>query len=174
MTSFVFYIVAILLVTAAIGVMVMRDVFRAGIFLILSFFCVAGIYVLLNADLLAGIQVLVYVGAIGILLMFAIMLTQNIEVGNPVGRLNLPSLLVAVAVLGFMMYVIVAQDWDQLSLQQIGDVAHVPIDGPTTRGIAEALFDKDIGFVLPFEIASVLLLAALIGAVVLVRSKDEK
>jgi len=170
MTSFVFYIIAIILVAAAVGVMVMRDVFRAGLFLILSFFCVAGIYVLLNADLLAGIQVLVYVGAIGILLMFAIMLTQNIEVGNPAGSLNLPSLLVALAVLGFMMYVIVAQDWGMLSTT--GQAISVKVDDSTITGIAQALFDKDIGFVLPFEIASVLLLAALIGAVVLVRSKE--
>ncbi len=171
MTSAVFYIIAVILVASTIGVMKMRDVFRAGLFLILSFFCVAGIYITLNADLLAGVQVLVYVGAIGILLMFAIMLTRNIETGNPAGRLNIPALLVSLVVFGLMIYVIVAQDW---SLAQIGEAVTVNIDEPTTKGIATALFDKENGFVLPFEIASVLLLAALIGAIVLVRSKDEE
>lgn len=170
MTSAVFYIIAIILVASAIGVMRARDVFRAGLLLILSFFCVGGLYITLNADLLAGVQVLVYVGAIGILLMFAIMLTRNIETGNIAGRLNIPALLTSLIVLGFMMYVIVAQDW---GLAQVSG-AVVNVDEPTTEGIAQALFNKDSGFVLPFEIASVLLLAALIGAIVLVRSKDEK
>ena len=170
MTSAVFYIIAIILVASAIGVMRARDVFRAGLLLILSFFCIGGLYITLNADLLAGVQVLVYVGAIGILLMFAIMLTRNIETGNVAGRLNIPALLTSLIVLGFMMYVIVAQDW---GLAQVSG-AVVNVDEPTTEGIAQALFNKDSGFVLPFEIASVLLLAALIGAIVLVRSKDEK
>ncbi len=219
MTSAVFYIIAVILVASTIGVMRMRDVFRAGLFLILSFFCVAGIYITLNADLLAGVQVLVYVGAIGILLMFAIMLTRNIETGNPAGRLNMPALLVSVVVFGLMMYVVVAQDWDASGFKaefdekdhtpsivreidgdekEIVDIGVVmPIEVPSvnedgnitydengeiilesnsgsTSYVAEALFDKENGFVLPFEIASVLLLAALIGAIVLVRSKDEE
>ena len=216
MTSFIFYVISIILVIAAIGVMRVRDVFRAGLLLILSFFAVAVIYITLNADFLAGVQVLIYVGGIGILLMFAIQLTQNIETGNTENKFKMSAFIVAIIFMGTMMYVVLAQDWQALRYDVQFDADHTPSvvrqlntgeveevqlgvlmpdnllmedengnpilneDGEqemesvqgSTEYIADALFNKDNGFVLPFEIASVLLLAALIGAIVVVRNKD--
>jgi len=167
-----FWILAVVMVIAAVGVVLLRDIFRAALLLVLCFFTVAGIYITLNADFLAAVQVLVYIGAIGILLMFAIMLTRNIREGNPFNRLNMPALVLALLVLATITGVVIATDWATVS--GVPDVVTSELDQPTTSHIAKALFDKDGGFVLPFEIASVLLLAALIGAVVLVRRKENE
>jgi len=172
-TEIAFWILALVMVGAALGVVLLRDIFRAALLLVLCFFTVAGIYITLNADFLAAVQVLIYVGAIGILLMFAIMLTRNVQRGNPFNRLNGPALLLAFLIMIIIISVVAATDWPSITAvpqQAVG----VAVDEPTTGHIAEALFSKDNGFVLPFEIASVLLLAALIGAVVLVRRKDKE
>ena len=164
-----FWILALIVVGAALAVVLLRDIFRAALLLILCFFTVAGIYITLNADFLAAVQVLIYAGAIGILLIFAIMLTRNVKEGNPFNRLKLPALLVALLVLATVIGVVVGTDW--ATVKDVPQAVEVPIDQPTTGYIAKALFDQSNGFVLPFEIASVLLLAALIGAVVLVRDR---
>jgi NADH-quinone oxidoreductase subunit J len=164
-----FWILAVIIVGAALAVVLLRDIFRAALLLILCFFTVAGIYITLNADFLAAVQVLIYAGAIGILLIFAIMLTRNVKEGNPFNSLKLPALLVALLVLATIIGVVVGTDW--ATVKEVPQAVEVPIDQPTTGYIAKALFDQSNGFVLPFEIASVLLLAALIGAVVLVRDR---
>lgn len=168
-----FWIIAIVMVVSALAVVLLRDVFRAALLLILCFFGAAGIFILLNADFLAAVQVLVYVGAIGILLMFAVMLTRNLRQGSPFNRTSGPALLVAVLLLAIIVAVVAATDWPTYVQAEVPQAVTVELDQPTTTGIAQALFDRDIGFVLPFEIASVLLLAALIGAIVLVRSRDK-
>jgi NADH:ubiquinone oxidoreductase subunit 6 (subunit J) len=167
-----FWILSPLMVGAALAVVLLRDIFRAALLLVLSFFAVAGIYVTLNADFLAAVQVLIYAGAIGILLIFAIMLTRNVKEGNPFNRLKIPALIVSLLVLATVIGVIVSTDWTTVS--KVSQSVVVPINQPTTGYIATALFDQSKGFVLPFEIASVLLLAALIGAIVLVRDRNNK
>jgi len=171
-TEIAFWILAIITVCAALAVVLLRDIFRAALLLVLCFFTIAGIYITLNADFLAAVQVLVYIGAIGILLMFAIMLTRNVREGNPFNRLKIPALILALLVLATIVGVVVATDWTTVS--GVPEVVSSELDQPTTSNIASALFEKEGGFVLPFEIASVLLLAALIGAVVLVRRKENE
>jgi len=171
MIEVAFWIIAIVLVGSALAVVLIRDVFRAALLLIMCFFAVAALYITLNADFLAAVQVLVYVGAIGVLLIFAIMLTRDLRHGNPFNRISGPALLLALLVLATIVGVVIGTDWDAVS--QTSNAVNVPVDEPTTSHIAEALFNQDNGFVLPFEIASVLLLAALIGAVVLVRHKEK-
>jgi NADH-quinone oxidoreductase subunit J len=174
----VFWIVAVVLVASAVAVVMLRDVFRAALLLVLSFFAVAGLYILLNADFLAAVQVLVYVGAIGILLMFAVMLTRNVQRGSPFSRISGPALVVALLIMATIVSVVVTTDWEAIDAQEYAQIAPqavtVEVDSPTTGVIADALFDKENGFVLPFEIASVLLLGALIGAVVLVSRKEKE
>jgi len=171
MIEFAFCIIAIVLVGSALAVVLVRDIFRAALLLIMCFFAVAALYITLNADFLAAVQVLVYAGAVGILLIFAVLLTRDLRQGSPFGRINKPALLLALLVLATIIGVVVATDWNNVST--VSQAVEVPIDEATTSSIAEALFSQDGGFVLPFEIASVLLLAALIGAVVLVRSKEK-
>jgi NADH:ubiquinone oxidoreductase subunit 6 (subunit J) len=164
-----FWILAPIMVGAALAVVLLRDIFRAALLLILCFFTVAGIYITLNADFLAAVQVLIYAGAIGVLLIFAIMLTRNLKEGNPFNRLKLPALIVALLFLATVIGVVVSTNW--ATVTGVSQAVEMPVDQPTTGYIATALFDQSKGFVLPFEIASVLLLAALIGAIVLVKDR---
>jgi NADH-quinone oxidoreductase subunit J len=157
------------MVGAALAVVLLRDVFRAALLLILCFFTIAGIYITLNADFLAAVQVLIYAGAIGILLIFAIMLTRNVKEGNPFGRLKIPAFLVSLLVFATIVGVVVSTNW--ATVTGVSQGVEVPVGSATTGSIATALFDQSKGFVLPFEIASVVLLAALIGAIVLVRDR---
>ena len=156
-----FWVLAVVSVSAALAVVLMRDVFRAALFLALCFFSVAGIYVTLSADFLAGAQVLIYVGAIAVLIIFVIMLTRESRQGSPSGRLRLPAILIGLFFLITMLFVVLNTDWHV--------VAEPPAESATTA-IAQALFSED-GFVLAFEIAAALLLAAVIGAIALVRDK---
>jgi len=140
-------------------VVLLRDLFRAALLLVLCFVAIAGVYITLHADFLAAVQVLIYAGAIAILLIFAIMLTREVQRGNPFNRLHLVALLFSGLLLAALVWVVLATDWQLSSLE--------PVE-PTTAAIAESLFDT---YVLPFEVASVLLLAALIGAIVLARER---
>jgi NADH:ubiquinone oxidoreductase subunit 6 (subunit J) len=169
MIELAFWILTLVMIGAAVAVVLLRDVFRAALLLILCFFSVAGIYITLNADFLAAVQVLIYAGAIGILLIFAIMLTRNVKEGSPFNRLSKPALLVSLLVLATIVGVVVTTDWSTVT--EPSNAVTMPVGEPTTSYIARALFDSESGFVLPFEIASVLLLAALIGAIVLVRDR---
>ena len=180
----VFWIMAGVGVASALAVVMERDIFRAALFLVMSFLVVAGLFVLLNAEFLAVVQVLVYVGAISILLIFAIMLTRNVHEGNPFNSFQLPALVLSTMVLAAIAFVVVNtewHDWDRLGLQVLpgasGEVFSGTeqgiknVFGNTTQVIARLLM-RD--FVLPMEAASVVLLAAVIGALALVREREDE
>lgn len=169
-------------VAAAAAVVLMRDVFKASLLLVVSFLAIAGLFVLLNAEFLAVVQVLVYVGAISIIIIFVIMLTRNVADGNPSNNARIPALVLSALLLSAIVYVSVNTQWnefDQLGLSVLpGDAAEGLSDtelgirdvfGDSTQVIARLLL-RD--FVLPFEAASVLLLAAVIGALALIRERE--
>jgi NADH-quinone oxidoreductase subunit J len=156
-----FWILAVICVGAALAVVLLGNVFRAALRLIVCFLAVAGIYVTLSAGFLAAVQVLIYVGAIAILIILAIMLTREVQRGSPFGKLRVPALIVAILTLGVISYAVVATPWQ---------VSSVPPLEPTTPAIAGRLFG-DGGFILPVEIVAVLVLAAILGAIILVREK---
>ena len=156
-----FWALAVIGILAALGVVLIRNVFRAALSLILCFITMAGIYITLHADFLAAVQILVYVGAISILIIIAIMLTRDVQHGSPSNRLRIPALIVAILFMGAMTYAMLNTQWQVSSLAP---------QAPTTTALAGKLFGAG-GFLLPLEIAPVLLLAALIGAIVLVREK---
>jgi NADH-quinone oxidoreductase subunit J len=156
-----FWILAVICVGAALAVVLLGNVFRAALSLIVCFLAVAGIYVTLSAGFLAAVQVLIYVGAIAILIILAIMLTREVQRGSPFGKLRVPALIVAILTLGVISYAVVATPWQ---------VSSVPPLEPTTPAIAGRLFG-DGGFILPVEIVAVLVLAAILGAIILVREK---
>jgi NADH-quinone oxidoreductase subunit J len=163
-----FWILAVVCVGSALAVVLLRDIFRAALFLVLCFFVIAGIYLTLNADFLAGVQVLIYVGAIAVLIIFAIMFTRETQQGNPSNRLKIPVLLLALLLLGTMIFSMVDTTWPPIT--GISEEAQLSEGEPTTSGIADLLFGEN-GFILPFEIAAVLLLAAIIGAIVMARER---
>lgn len=156
-----FWILAVVGVIAALAVVLLGDVFRAALSLVLCFLTVAGIYITLSADFLAAVQVLIYVGAISVLIILAIMLTREVQRGSPANRLRIPAFIVAILFFGGVTYALLNTTWQ---------VSATPPLEPTTPAIAGLLFSEG-GFILPVEIAPILLLAAIIGAIVLVREK---
>ena len=159
--SIAFWILAIVGVAAALTVILLRNVFRAALVLILCLLTVAGIYVTLSADFLAAVQVLIYVGGISILIILAIMLTREVQRGSPANKLRIPAFIVAAIFLGVMIFTLVNTPWQ---------VSTLPPLEPTTSALAGKLLGEG-GFILAVEIAAVLLLAAILGAIVLVREK---
>jgi len=156
-----FWILAVVGVLAALAVVSLRDIFRAALALILCFLAVAGIYITLSADFLAAIQILVYVGAISILIILGIMLTREVQRGSPSNKFRIPAFLVAALFLGVVAYALFSTTWQVSTVEPLT---------PTTQALAGKLFGED-GFILSVEIAAVLLLAAILGAIVLVREK---
>jgi NADH-quinone oxidoreductase subunit J len=159
--SVAFWILAVVGVVAALAVVLLGDVFRSALSLVLCFLAVAGIYLTLSADFLAVVQILVYVGAISVLIILAIMLTRDVHKGSPANRLRIPAFFVAALFLGGVIYAMLNTNW------QVSSAAPL---APTTPAIAGLLFG-DGGFILPVEIAPILLVAAIVGAIVLVREK---
>ncbi|MFC1920792.1 NADH-quinone oxidoreductase subunit J [Chloroflexota bacterium] len=156
-----FWILAIVGVIAALTVVLLRNVFRAALALILCLVTVAGIYITLSADFLAGVQILVYVGGISILVMLAIMLTREVQSGSPSNKYRIPAFFITAVFLGVMIYAMIATPW-QIS-------ATPPLE-PTTAALAGKLLGEG-GFILAIEVAAAMLLAAILGAIVLVREK---
>jgi NADH-quinone oxidoreductase subunit J len=156
-----FWIMAVVAVAAALGVVFLRNVFRAALMLILCFIAVAGLYVTLSADFLAAVQILVYVGAISVLIILAIMMTREVQRGSPVNKMEIPAAVVATVLLVILVYTVTNTPWKI--------AAEAPLT-PTTVPLATRLFSEN-GFILPVEIGAVLLLAAILGAIVITREK---
>ena len=161
MLEIVFILLAVIAVASAVAVIVVRDIFRAALCLILLFMTVAGIYLLLHADFLAIVQILVYVGAISILIIVAIMLTRDARQGQPLGNLKYPAVIVAASLLGVIVFGIVNTAFvmpDNAPLQE------------TVKPLGKALFG-DSGYLMNVEIAAVMLLSAILGAIAVIREK---
>ena len=234
----VFWILAVVAVGAALGVVLVKDLFRAALLLVVVFVAVAGFFVLLSAEFLAVVQVLIYAGAISILIIFAVMLTRDVQRGNLPNQLQVPAVLFSALLLAVLVVVATDTNWDltadavsergQAGLEDgaaadlISETARAAIGGGeldragvagllatelqdrvdlvqthsgsivTDEALGRAGFDtaeskiaaREAGldqasladlligdFVLPFEAVSLLLLAALIGALVLVRPR---
>ena len=135
-----------------------RHLVHAGLWLVVALAAVAGEYLVLTAELVAWVQVLIYVGAVVVLLLFAVMLTRApIGASTDLDRVRWPGLLVGGgAGAGLAALLVEAYRWQRVPLPAAG----------TAERIGTAVF-RD--WVLPFELLSVLLLAALIGAIVLSR-----
>jgi NADH:ubiquinone oxidoreductase subunit 6 (subunit J) len=150
-----------IMIGSALLVVVMRDIIRCGLAMIICFAALAGLYVIAGAPVVAAAQVLVYIGAISVLVLFAIMLTQS-KIGprELVFQTQAFPAAIAAAVLALLIAVVVAStDWAE-SGSRIWT---------NTTEMARTLF-RD--FTLPFEVVSVLLLAAVIGGVFI--AKREK
>ena len=170
----VFWVIAASSVLCAIVVVQSKDLFRSAMFLIVSFLSVAGLFVLLRAEFLAAVQVLIYVGAIAVLLLFAILMTRDVESGNPSNRQIVPVGVLAALFGAAAIFVAIFTEWtildtalldpEQVAPELSNDV--VTVFSNTVPQLAKLLISD---FVLAFEVASVLLLAAIIGALTLVR-----
>jgi NADH:ubiquinone oxidoreductase subunit 6 (subunit J) len=156
-----FWIIAVVLIAAALGVVFIHNIFRAALILILCFFSVAGLYITLSADFLAAVQILVYVGAISVLIILAVMMTREVHRGNLANKMEIPAAIVTGVLLIILVYTLNNTAWNI--------AAQAPLT-PTTAPLATKLFSNN-GFILPVEIGAALLLAAIIGAIVLTKEK---
>ncbi len=155
----IFYALAALTVGSAMLVAFSRNIVYSTFALLGAFMGVVGIYILLAADFVAMVQLLVYVGGILVLTIFAVMLTAGIAdvtVSNRAVGMGSAFFTVAIAAM-VMLYAIARTQWHQAA-------AVTPM--PTTYAIGNAFLGD---YVLPFEVASLVLLAALIGAIVISR-----
>ena len=171
----VFWTLAASAIVSAFAVVHIRNLFRAALFLIVSLLAVAGMFVLLRAEFIAAVQVLIYVGAISVLIIFAILMTGEVETGSPAHAMRLPVAVLSVLFGALAIYVTVQTDWNSLDLMMqanalsAGAASQVrEIFSNTIPWIAQMLV-RD--FVLAFEVASVVLLAAIIGALALIRER---
>lgn len=158
-----FLLFGVITLGAALAVVVSRNLFHAALWLLLVFFGVAGLYVLLEAPFFAAAQLFVYMGAIGILIIFGVMLTRQV-MRQPMPRANEQwwlAAIMAVVLLGVLAWLAWQQPWPAAA-------AAVPENSISLLGLT--LVDPE-GFALPFEVASVLLVMALIGAVMIVRER---
>ena len=159
----VFVILGAVSLLGAVGAVTDRNLFRAALLLTLSFVGVAGLYILLEVEMLAMIQLLVYVGAISILIIFAIMLSRRLMSAEYQSRNEqwLLGLIAAVALFAVLAFVLLSVSWP---------INQSDVPEGAISALGQALVSPD-QFVLVFEVASVLLLVALVGSVIIARER---
>ena len=157
----IFYFVAAVTVLGALGVVLTRNVVHSALFLILALLAVAGVFILLSAEFLAIVQILIYGGAVTILILFVMMLTRVRDMPQAMDGPQRPfAALAAGAFLALSVLAAVSTDWPG----ETEKITLVPF-----RELGDALFRN---WAVPFEMASLVLLVALIGAIVLARSEE--
>ncbi|MHB1420942.1 MAG: NADH-quinone oxidoreductase subunit J family protein [Bacillota bacterium] len=162
MSEALFFIIAIVIVGSALAMVVSRNIVHSALYLVVTFIGVAAVYLLLEADFLAMVQILIYAGAISILLVFGVMLTRRGDMcaSNLFNRYWVIGGLVAT-----FLFILVSR----LVLNTVWPAAGQPVKDTVT-----ALADSMVGnFVVPFEVAALLLLAAMVGAILMAKGAKQ-
>jgi NADH-quinone oxidoreductase subunit J len=161
-----FWVLAAMAAAGALMVVTMRSLFRAALGLILCFLSIAGLFITLSADYLGMVQILIYIGAIAILIIMAIVMTREVEHSNMPSPYKLPAIAGALVFIGVAIWAILNTKW----LMQL----HIPMQiyepFPQTSSIGQLLFGQD-GLVLAVEIAALLIVVAVIGAISVAKEK---
>ncbi|HET8845466.1 MAG TPA: NADH-quinone oxidoreductase subunit J [Ktedonobacteraceae bacterium] len=176
MATFLFWVVAVVLVGAALMVVGARKIVHSALALVIVFAMAAGIYLLLNAEFIAIVQILIYAGAVTILILFALMLTRisdQSQVTNPNSKTWWVALIVCTLVGAGVIF---ASTFTR-STARLGDAAAAygaggscPLPPNNVIYIGQLLYSPTCySYVLPFEIASLVLLVAIVGAIVIGR-----
>ena len=160
-----FAVFTIFTLGGGIGVVTTRNLFQGTIWLMVSLFGVAGYMVLLSAPFLAAVQILVYIGAIAILITFAVMLTRSVTRIRERYIRTVPSLLGALVLFIILIAGITVPVFGGIPVEE------APAVVATTRDLGLALVDAD-AYVVPFMLASLLLTAAMIGAIFIARDEE--
>ena len=159
----------ILTLGGAFGVVVATNLVRGATWLVVSLFGVAGLFVLLSAPFLAVVQVLVYIGAIAILITFAVMLTRSMtRMSEVLNKQWWMSALVGLLLFALLTAGVILPVWGENGMNSNQPVSD---NVATTEDLGVALVDGN-QYVLPFQVASLLLTAAMIGAIVLARDTE--
>jgi len=200
-TDVAFGAISIAAIASAIVVVVIKDVFRAAVFLAATFFAMACLYFMLSAEFVALVQILVYVGAVSVIFAFAVMLVRDVLGSTQSSRLSLLAATIGGLTAITVIFVASQVEWNQSNQITDKDALAALVGTYTTKSInsngetvtvliatdeknanaqSGVLADSTIWlgrllvreFVLPFETLGLLLVASLIGALVLVRGKD--
>ena len=161
MSDFVFIILSSLLIISSLGVCLSKNLVHAAVYLFFSLFFVAGLYIFLYADFLAAVQVIVYVGGILVLIIFGVMLTNRLEKPS----INISSMNQFLAALLCLLLFII-QCFAIFNGKLISHNNEIIND--SSKMIGHLILNE---YLLPFEIVSILLLGALIGAATIARKK---
>ncbi len=160
----IFYFVAALTVLGGLGVVLARNVVHSALFLIVALLAVAAVFILLSAEFLAIVQILIYGGAVTILILFAMMLTRVRDMPSAGGGLDGPqrpfAALAAAAFLALSILAVVSTEWP-------GETEKITVIAFSDLG--DKLFRN---WAAPFEVASLVLLVALVGAIILARGEE--
>ena len=164
MSWFLFILLSVVSLGGGLGVVVTRNVVHAALFLLVSLVAVAGLYLVLLAEFLALVQVLIYGGAIIIVLLFAIMLTRSAEYPRINDNRQWPlAAVAALGLLGVLMAAFMARPLPDM-------VKETHVQSPAFADLGNSLFTR---WAIPFEVASLVLLVALVGAIIIARDSGE-
>lgn len=159
MEKIIFYILALIMIVAAIASVSSRQMLRSVIYLLFVLIGIAGIYFLIDYNFLAAVQLTVYAGGIIVLVIFSVLLVHHIEMELEMAKLSkkLLTALVCLTGLGIFLFTIYSTDFNVVENTK----------STTAEDIGRGLLNYDAGgFILPFEVISILLLAAMIGAII--------
>lgn len=159
-----FYLLSAVIIVSALLVVFLKNIVHSVLWLAVCFIALAGLFLTLDADFLAAVQVLVYAGAVCIMVVFGIMLIQR----GDMGKTNLFNSQTGVAA-GVVALVLVVSGYLSATTHWVGTAAPVP--HKTVEHIATLLLSK---YVIPFEVAALLLLVALVGAIILAKEVKAK
>ena len=166
--TILFYTLGMIFVGSALMVITRRNPVIAALYLILNFFCLAGLYLTLHAQFIAVIQVLVYAGAIMVLFLFVIMLLNLGDEQRLAEKISFRKILAAGLGVGLLLELLYIVGFIDVPMPE-GDFSK-GVDIGTVEYIGKELFTT---YLFPFEVTSILLLAAMVGAVVLAKKKLE-
>jgi NADH-quinone oxidoreductase subunit J len=159
--TLIFYLLAAMTIGCGIMAVATRQIFRAAISLLFSLVGIAGIYFWMDYEFIAAVQIVVYVGGIVVLIIFSIFLTQQSGEKMPVQKMGRKLFSLLAVFCGFALTIV------QIFQHTFTKTTAAPT-GVTVRNIGEELISLDKnGYALPFEVVSILLLAALIGCIVI-------
>tara|TARA_R110002096_G_scaffold164503_3_gene332540 strand:- start:2807 stop:3349 length:543 start_codon:yes stop_codon:yes gene_type:complete len=167
MEKYIFYILAVIMIVFAIASVTSRKMLRSVIYLLFVLCGIAGLYFLIDYNFLAAIQLTIYAGGIIVLIIFSVLLVHHIEMELEIAKLS-KQILTTIACLiglGVFLYTIYTHDFNVMENSY----------STTTADIGTLLLSYEAGgFILPFEVISILLLAAMIGAIVIAKGRKLK
>ena len=164
MEKYIFYILAVIMIVFAIASVTSRKMLRSVVYLLFVLCGIAGLYFLIDYNFLAAIQLTVYAGGIIVLIIFSVLLVHHIEMELQIAKLSkqIITSLACLIGLGVFLYTIYSHDFQVIENTKTTTVADI--------GTLLLSYDTG-GFILPFEVISILLLAGMIGAIVIAKGK---
>tara|TARA_B100000959_G_C14989435_1_gene627095 strand:- start:3660 stop:4184 length:525 start_codon:yes stop_codon:yes gene_type:complete len=167
----IFYLTGLVTLTCALMVILTKDIFRAALFLAATFLGVVALFILLFAEFLAAVQLIIYVGAISVVIVFAIMLTKNVEIGNPFSNFKITGFLLGLSMCCLLIISISVFDWDNRTKLEPNEMEIVVNTYQNSIYYIGKILVSNL--VVPFIASSFILLAAVLGAISLVKERTE-